>query len=67
MAFPLAPADLSMKLILTTYGVTKISELIPLNKKTGLDAFLNESWYKIIIPDMIYTMMVRVLCEDNVS
>jgi hypothetical protein len=46
---------------------SKISEIIPLNKKIGIDAFLNESWYKIIIPEMIYTMMVRVLCQDNIS
>ena len=45
---------------------SKISEIIPLNKKTGLDAYLNESWNKIIIPEMIYTMMVRVLCQDNI-
>lgn len=45
---------------------TKISELIPLNR-IGIDAFLNEPWNKIIIPDMIYTMMVRVLCQDNIN
>jgi hypothetical protein len=45
---------------------TKISELIPLNK-VNIDAFLNEPWNKIIIPEMIYTMMVRVLCGDIVN
>jgi hypothetical protein len=45
---------------------TKISELIPLNR-IGIDAFLNEPWNKIIIPDMIYTMMVKVLCQDNIN
>ena len=45
---------------------SKISELIPLNK-IGIDAFLNEPWNKIIIPEMIYTMMVRVLCQDNIN
>jgi len=45
---------------------TKISELIPLNK-VNIDAYLNEPWNKIIIPEMIYTMMVRVLCGDIVN
>jgi hypothetical protein len=45
---------------------SKISELIPLNK-IGIDAFLNEPWNKIIIPEMIYTMMIRVLCQDNIN
>lgn len=44
---------------------SKISELIPLNKHR-LDSFMNESWNKVIIPEMIYTMMVRVICDDNV-
>ena len=48
------------------HSVNKISELIPLNK-IGIDAFLNEPWNKIIIPEMIYTMMIRVLCQDNIN
>jgi hypothetical protein len=44
---------------------SKISELIPLNKH-DIDSFLNDAWNKIIIPEMIYTMIVRVICNDNV-
>jgi hypothetical protein len=44
----------------------KISELIPLNKY-DIDKFLNDAWNKIIIPEMIQNMMVRVICNDNIN
>lgn len=44
---------------------SKITELIPLNKH-DIDLFLNDAWNKIILPEMIHNMMVRVICNDNV-
>jgi len=42
----------------------KITELIKLNNN-HLDVFLNESWFKIIIPDMLNNMMIPVICQSN--
>ena len=49
-----------------TVSYAKISELIPLNKHE-IDKFLNDAWHKIIIPEMIQNMMVRVICNDNIN
>jgi ankyrin repeat protein len=45
---------------------TKINTLIPLNKH-AIDKFLNEAWNKIIIPDMVHNIMVRVICNDKIN
>jgi hypothetical protein len=44
----------------------KIEKLIPLNR-TKIDQFLNNKWDEIIIPHMIYGIIVRIICEDNIN
>ena len=44
----------------------KISELIPLNRN-GMDPFLNDAWQKIIIPEMVHNMILRIICEDKIN
>ena len=67
---PLVSSILRLKLI-NNYSnnpynsYNKIAKLIPLNT-TQLDQFLNETWIKIIIPEMVNNMMVRIICAGNV-
>ena len=67
---PLVSSILRLKLI-NNYSnnpynsYNKIAKLIPLNT-TQLDQFINEAWVKIIIPEMVNNMMVRIICAKNV-
>jgi len=42
----------------------KITEYIPINKN-GLDPFLNETWSKIVIPELVHNMIIKVICFDE--
>jgi hypothetical protein len=42
----------------------KIIEYIPINKN-NLDPFLNDAWSKIVIPELIHNMIVKVICLDK--
>jgi len=46
------------------YSFGLISEMIPLSNN-GVEVFMNESWNKIIVPDMIVGMLVNVVCLDK--
>jgi ankyrin repeat protein len=67
---PLVSTILRLKLI-NNYSnnpqnsYNKIAKLIPLNT-TQLDQFINEAWVKIIIPEMVNNMMVRIICAGNI-